>query len=108
MLAAKDGTIRHVMSGVNPQGLHVSSVKVPSAEEMQHVYLWRYVQRLPGRGDIAIFSRSHCGEVLVVRIHREKLDRQNLPAEDRGPKLWQRRYREINDWERYLSTASAL
>jgi PPK2 family polyphosphate:nucleotide phosphotransferase len=99
----KDGTIRHVMSGVNPQGVYVSSFKVPSAEEMRHGYLWRYVQRLPGRGDIAIFNRSHYEEVLVVRVHPENLDRQNLPAADRGPKLWQRRYREINDWERYLS-----
>jgi PPK2 family polyphosphate:nucleotide phosphotransferase len=99
----KDGTIRHVMSGVNPQGVQVSSFKVPSAEEMRHGYLWRYVQRLPGRGDIAIFNRSHYEEVLVVRVHPENLDRQNLPAADRGPKLWQRRYREINDWERYLS-----
>src|SRR5215472_10409991 len=99
----KDGTIRHVMSGVNPQGVYVSSFKVPSTEEMRHGYLWRYVQRLPGRGDIAIFNRSHYEEVLVVRVHPENLDRQNLPAADRGPKLWQRRYREINDWERYLS-----
>jgi len=99
----KDGTIRHVMSGVNPQGVYVSSFKVPSSEELRHGYLWRYVKRLPGRGDIAIFNRSHYEEVLVVRVHPENLDRQNLPAADRGPKLWQRRYREINDWERYLS-----
>ncbi len=99
----KDGTIRHVMSGVNPQGVQVSSFKVPSAEELQHDYLWRYAQRLPGRGDIAIFNRSHYEEVLVVRVHPENLDRQKLPAADRGRKLWQRRYREINDWEHYLS-----
>src|SRR5215469_4812341 len=99
----KDGTIRHVMSGVNPQGVYVSSFKVPSTEEMRHGYLWRYVQRLPGRGDIAVFNRSHYEEVLVVRVHPENLDRQKLPAADRGRKLWQRRYREINDWERYLS-----
>jgi PPK2 family polyphosphate:nucleotide phosphotransferase len=99
----KDGTIRHVMSGVNPQGVHVSSFKVPSSEELQHDYLWRYAQRLPGRGDIAIFNRSHYEEVLVVRVHPENLDRQKLPAADRGPKLWKRRYKEINDWERYLS-----
>jgi PPK2 family polyphosphate:nucleotide phosphotransferase len=91
------------MSGVNPQGVHVSSFKVPSAEELQHDYLWRYAQRLPGRGDIAIFNRSHYEEVLVVRVHPENLDRQKLPAADRGPKLWKRRYKEINDWERYLS-----
>jgi PPK2 family polyphosphate:nucleotide phosphotransferase len=99
----KDGTIRHVMSGVNPQGVHVSSFKVPSTEELQHDYLWRYAQRLPRRGDIAIFNRSHYEEVLVVRVHPENLDRQKLPAVDRGRKLWQRRYQQINDWEHYLS-----
>jgi PPK2 family polyphosphate:nucleotide phosphotransferase len=99
----KDGTIRHVMSGVNPQGVHVSSFKVPSTEELQHDYLWRYAQRLPRRGDIAIFNRSHYEEVLVVRVHPENLDRQKLPAADRGRKLWQRRYEQINDWEHYLS-----
>jgi PPK2 family polyphosphate:nucleotide phosphotransferase len=98
----KDGTIRHVMSGVNPQGVQVSSFKVPSAQELQHDYLWRYAQRLPGRGDIAIFNRSHYEEVLVVRVHPENLDRQRLPAADRGRKLWKRRYQEINDWEHYL------
>jgi PPK2 family polyphosphate:nucleotide phosphotransferase len=99
----KDGTIRHVMSGVNPQGVHVSSFKVPSSQELQHDYLWRYAQRLPGRGDIAIFNRSHYEEVLVVRVHPENLDRQKLPAADRGRKLWQRRYQQINDWEHYLT-----
>ncbi|GAA4877912.1 polyphosphate kinase 2 family protein [Kitasatospora terrestris] len=99
----KDGTIRHVMSGVNPQGVHVSSFKVPSAEELDHDYLWRYAQRLPARGDIAIFNRSHYEEVLVVRVHPENLDRQRLPEEAQGPGLWKRRYREINDWERYLT-----
>ncbi|MFG2821557.1 polyphosphate kinase 2 family protein [Kitasatospora sp. NPDC048365] len=99
----KDGTIRHVMSGVNPQGVHVSSFKVPSAEELDHDYLWRYAQRLPARGDIAIFNRSHYEEVLVVRVHPENLDRQHLPEEAQGPGLWKRRYQEINDWERYLT-----
>lgn len=98
----KDGTIRHVMSGVNPQGVHVSSFKVPSAEELDHDYLWRYAQRLPARGEIAIFNRSHYEEVLVVRVHPENLDRQRLPEEAKGPDVWERRYREINDWERYL------
>jgi PPK2 family polyphosphate:nucleotide phosphotransferase len=100
--AGKDGTVQHVMGGVNPQGVHVSSFKVPSAEELQHDYLWRYAQRLPARGDIAIFNRSHYEEVLVVRVHPENLDREKLPAADRGQQLWQRRYQEINDWERYL------
>ncbi|MFF1905636.1 polyphosphate kinase 2 family protein [Kitasatospora sp. NPDC058218] len=98
----KDGTIRHVMSGVNPQGVHVSSFKVPSAEELDHDYLWRYAWRLPARGDIAIFNRSHYEEVLVVRVHPENLDRQRLPEEAKGHDVWARRYREINDWERYL------
>jgi len=98
----KDGTIRHVMSGVNPQGVHVSGFKVPSTEELDHDYLWRYAGRLPARGDIGIFNRSHYEEVLVVRVHPENLDRQRLPASTRDGKLWQRRYREINDWERYL------
>lgn len=99
----KDGTIRHVMSGVNPQGVHVSSFKVPSVEELDHDFLWRYAQRLPARGDIGIFNRSHYEEVLVVRVHPENLDRQKLPADAKGPGVWHRRYREINDWERYLT-----
>ena len=99
----KDGTIRHVMSGVNPQGVHVSSFKVPSEEELDHDYLWRYASRLPARGDIGIFNRSHYEEVLVVRVHPELLDRQKLPPEVRGRGLWKRRYEEINNWERYLA-----
>ncbi|MFD5428117.1 polyphosphate kinase 2 family protein [Streptomyces sp. NPDC127084] len=99
----KDGTIRHVMSGVNPQGVRVSSFKVPSSEELGHDFLWRYACRLPSRGEIAIFNRSHYEEVLVVRVHPEHLDRQRLPREARGPELWERRYRAINDWERYLT-----
>ncbi|WP_329057144.1 polyphosphate kinase 2 family protein [Streptomyces sp. NBC_01453] len=99
----KDGTIRHVMSGVNPQGVRVSSFKVPSSEELDHDYLWRYAQRLPRRGEIAIFNRSHYEEVLVVRVHPENLVRQKLPEKAREPGLWDRRYREINRWERYLT-----
>lgn len=99
----KDGTIRHVMSGVNPQGVRVSSFKVPSAEELDHDYLWRYALRLPARGEIAIFNRSHYEEVLVVRVHPENLDRQRLPDRAKGKGIWERRYREINDWERYLT-----
>ena len=100
--AGKDGTIRHVMSGVNPQGVHVHSFKVPSTEELDHDFLWRYAQRLPARGDIAIFNRSHYEEVLVVRVHPENLERQHLPETARGRDVWKRRYREINDWEHYL------
>ena len=99
----KDGTIRHVMSGVNPQGVRVTGFKVPSAEELDHDYLWRYERALPGRGEIGIFNRSHYEEVLVVRVHPENLDRQKLPATAKGHSIWDRRYREINDWERYLT-----
>ena len=99
----KDGTIRHVMSGVNPQGVHVSSFQVPSAEELNHDYLWRCNARLPARGEIAIFNRSHYEEVLVVRVHPESLERERLPEDCTGKGIWQRRYAEINDWERYLA-----
>ncbi|MFI6558717.1 polyphosphate kinase 2 family protein [Streptomyces sp. NPDC050534] len=98
----KDGTIRHVMTGVNPQGVHVSNFKVPSNEELDHDFLWRYACRLPRRGEIGIFNRSHYEEVLVVRVHSELLDRQRLPEEAKRKGKWRRRYREINDWERYL------
>ncbi|MFJ8233603.1 polyphosphate kinase 2 family protein [Streptomyces sp. NPDC094448] len=99
----KDGTIRHVMSGVNPQGVQVHSFKVPSAEELDHDYLWRYAKRLPARGDIAVFNRSHYEEVLVVRVHPEVLGRQQLPPSALRRGIWERRYREINHWERYLT-----
>jgi PPK2 family polyphosphate:nucleotide phosphotransferase len=101
--AGKDSTIRRVMSGVNPQGVHVSSFKVPSAEELSHDYLWRLARRLPARGEIGIFNRSHYEEVLAVRVHPENLDREKLPPESEGHDIWQRRYREINDWEHYLT-----
>lgn len=100
--AGKDGTIRHVMSGVNPQGVHVTSFKAPSAEELDHDYLWRCVKALPARGDIAIFNRSYYEEVLVVRVHPGILENQRLPKDARGDDVWKRRYREINDFERYL------
>jgi PPK2 family polyphosphate:nucleotide phosphotransferase len=99
----KDGTIRHVMSGVNPQGVSVSSFKAPSAEELDHDYLWRHARRLPARGEIGIFNRSHYEEVLIARAHPEILDRERLPPQARGPGIWKRRYREINDWEHYLA-----
>jgi PPK2 family polyphosphate:nucleotide phosphotransferase len=101
--AGKDGTIRHVMSGVNPQGVSVHGFKVPSSDELSHDYLWRYAQRLPARGQIGIFNRSYYEEVLVVRVHPENLDRQRLPHAARDGDVWKRRYREINDWERYLT-----
>lgn len=100
--AGKDGTIRHVMSGVNPQGVVVHSFKAPSHEELDHDFLWRCAQRLPARGQIGIFNRSYYEEVLVVRVHPEMLEAQHLPAEARTDKIWKRRFREINDWEHYL------
>lgn len=99
----KDGAIRHVMSGVNPQGVSVHGFKVPSATELSHDYLWRYQLKLPARGEIGIFNRSHYEEVLVVRVHEQILQSQNMPESAKGKGVWKRRYREINDWERYLS-----
>jgi PPK2 family polyphosphate:nucleotide phosphotransferase len=101
--AGKDGTIRHVMSGVNPQGVAVHSFRRPSDEELDHDYLWRYAVRLPARGEIGIFNRSHYEEVLAVRVHQENLEREKLPAPAKRRDVWSRRYREINDWEHYLT-----
>jgi PPK2 family polyphosphate:nucleotide phosphotransferase len=101
--AGKDSTIKHVMSGVNPQGVQVTSFKVPSAEELDHDYLWRNFRALPPRGMIGIFNRSHYEEVLAVRVHPEFLDRQQLPPSLRGPDIWERRYEEINNFEKYLT-----
>ena len=101
--AGKDGTIRHVMSGVNPQGVKVHSFKVPSSEELDHDYFWRFAQRLPARGEIGIFNRSYYEEVLVVRVHPDLLEHQKLPKDNRGPGLWKRRFQEINNWERNLN-----
>jgi PPK2 family polyphosphate:nucleotide phosphotransferase len=100
--AGKDGTIKHVMSGVNPQGVAVHSFKVPSVEELDHDYLWRYAKNLPARGMIGIFNRSYYEEVLVVRVHPAILAGQKLPPKAKGPDVWERRFREMNDWERYL------
>ncbi len=101
--AGKDGTIAHVMSGVNPQGVEVTSFKVPSAEEQDHDFLWRYNRALPARGMIGIFNRSHYEECLVVRVHPSILEGQRMPAASKRKDVWKRRFREINDWERYLS-----
>ena len=101
--AGKDGTIRHVMSGVNPQGVSVSSFKVPSPEEMDHDFLWRYARALPGRGMIGIFNRSYYEELLVVRVHPSILERQQLPPEKKDKGIWTRRFRQVNDWEAYLT-----
>ena len=100
--AGKDGTISHVMSGVNPQGVSVESFKSPSTEELDHDYLWRCAKVLPARGDITIFNRSYYEEVLVVRVHPEYLDGQRIPDSCKKGDIWKRRYREINNWERYL------
>jgi PPK2 family polyphosphate:nucleotide phosphotransferase len=101
--AGKDGTIRHVMSGVNPQGVRVESFKVPSAGELDQDYLRRYQERLPARGGIGIFNRSHYEEVLVVRVQPENLVAQKLPGEAHQHHVWKHRYQAINEWERYLS-----
>src|SRR5215471_7900990 len=100
--AGKDGTIKHVMSGVNPQGTQVFSFKAPSAEELDHDYLWRYHRCLPERGRIGIFNRSYYEEVLVVRVHPELLHAQQLPSTALKKDIWQRRFEEINHFERYL------
>ncbi len=101
--AGKDGTIKHVMSGVNPAGVQVTSFKAPGPEELAHDFLWRSVRALPARGRIGIFNRSHYEEVLVVRVHPEILGRQHLPAELVGRKLWDQRLRAIAGFERYLA-----
>jgi PPK2 family polyphosphate:nucleotide phosphotransferase len=100
--AGKDSTIKHVMSGVNPQWVDVHPFKVPSDEELNHDYLWRYEQKLPRRGMIGIFNRSHYEEVLVVRVHPELLDAEHLPAEHPNRGIWKQRFTAINAWERYL------
>lgn len=100
--AGKDGAIRHVMSGVNPQGCQVTSFKSPSSEELDHDYLWRAAKALPARGMIGIFNRSYYEEVLVVRVHPEFLEKQKLPREIIDKNIWERRYEEINNFEKYL------
>jgi PPK2 family polyphosphate:nucleotide phosphotransferase len=100
--AGKDSTIKHVMRGINPQGVTVKSFKEPSTEELQHDFLWRHQRALPDRGRIGIFNRSHYEEVLVVRVHPELLAAERLPDKNVDGDIWKRRYREINDWEHYL------
>jgi PPK2 family polyphosphate:nucleotide phosphotransferase len=101
--AGKDGTIKHVMSGVNPQGVEVTSFKAPGPEELAHDFLWRVMRKLPERGHIGLFNRSHYEEVLVVRVHPEILERQGLPAALNGKKIWDHRLEDIAAFERYLS-----
>jgi PPK2 family polyphosphate:nucleotide phosphotransferase len=100
--AGKDSLIKHVMAGLNPQGVEVHSFKQPSAEELNHNFLWRAAQRLPERGRIGIFNRSYYEEVLVVRVHPELLERQRLPAPLAGKEIWQQRFDDICAFERHL------
>jgi PPK2 family polyphosphate:nucleotide phosphotransferase len=101
--AGKDGTIKHVLSGVNPQGVQVHSFKEPSVEELDHDFLWRASRRLPARGEIGIFNRSHYEEVLVVRVHPEILNSQKLARELVTKRIWEERYDDINAFERHLA-----
>ncbi|HEX8495254.1 MAG TPA: polyphosphate kinase 2 family protein [Pyrinomonadaceae bacterium] len=101
--AGKDGAIEHVMSGVNPQGCQVFSFKQPSSEELDHDYLWRSSKALPERGRIGIFNRSYYEEVLIVRVHPEILNFQQLPLDLRDKNIWKRRFEEINNFEHYLT-----
>jgi PPK2 family polyphosphate:nucleotide phosphotransferase len=101
--AGKDSVIKHVMSGLNPQGVEVHSFKQPSVEELNHNFLWRAAQRLPERGRIGIFNRSYYEEVLVVRVHPELLDRQRLPNSLAGKDIWQQRFEDICGFERHLA-----
>ena len=101
--AGKDSTIRHVFSGVNPAGFRVSAFKAPTHEELDHDFLWRTTLRLPGRGQIGIFNRSHYEEVLVVRVHPEYLDGQRLPPSVDRERLWEHRFESIREHERHLA-----
>jgi PPK2 family polyphosphate:nucleotide phosphotransferase len=106
--AGKDGTIKHVMSGVNPQGCRVSSFKVPTPEETDHNFLWRYSKALPGRGEIGVFNRSYYEDVLVVRVHPEILEGQQLPPGKRGDRFWNGRYEDIVTFEQHLARSGTL
>jgi len=101
--AGKDSAIKHVMSGVNPQGCDVTSFKAPSAKELGHDYLWRAHKAVPERGKIGIFNRSYYEDVLVVRVHRHLLDNQQLPKELMGKDIWEQRYEDIRNFEKYLT-----
>jgi len=101
--AGKDGAIKHVMSGVNPQGVQVYSFKAPSNEDLDHDFLWRCMKSLPERGRIGIFNRSYYEETLVVRVHREFLEKQRLPSELVTKAIWKERFQDIRDFERYLT-----
>ena len=106
--AGKDGAIKHVMSGVNPQGCQVSSFKAPSAEDLDHDYLWRCQKHLPERGRIGIFNRSYYEEVLVVRVHEDLLEKQKLPKELVTKDIWDERFQDIRNFEKYLNRNGTL
>lgn len=106
--AGKDGAIKHVMSGVNPQGCQVESFKAPSAEDLDHDYLWRCMKVLPNRGHIGIFNRSYYEETLVVRVHPELLAKQKLPPQVVGKDLFKRRFEEIRNFEQYLTNNGVI
>jgi PPK2 family polyphosphate:nucleotide phosphotransferase len=106
--AGKDGAIKHVMSGVNPQGVQVASFKAPSSEEIDHDFLWRCQKHLPERGRIGIFNRSYYEETLVVRVHPEILARQKLPPKLVGKNIWKQRFQDIRGFERYLNRNGVL
>jgi PPK2 family polyphosphate:nucleotide phosphotransferase len=106
--AGKDSTIKHVMSGVNPQGCDVHAFKAPSTEELDHDFLWRTTRRLPRRGHIGIFNRSYYEETLVVRVHQNILARQQLPTELVTKNIWRERFEDINAYERYLGRQGVL
>lgn len=101
--AGKDGVIKHVMTGLNPQGCQVYSFRAPSEEDLDHDYLWRHLIKLPARGRIGIFNRSYYEEVLVVRVHSEFLERQRIPPELKRGNLWKRRFEDMNNLEQYLT-----
>jgi len=101
--AGKDGAVKHVMSGINPQGCDVTSFKAPSKEELDHEYLWRAHRVIPSRGKIGIFNRSYYEEVLVVRVHQDLLNGQQLPKELISKRIWEERYEDINNFEKYLT-----
>jgi len=100
--AGKDGAVKHVMSGINPQGCDVTSFKAPSKEELDHEFLWRAHRVIPSRGKIGIFNRSYYEEVLVVRVHQDLLNAQQLPKELASKHIWEERYEDINNFEKYL------
>jgi PPK2 family polyphosphate:nucleotide phosphotransferase len=101
--AGKDGAIKHVMSGINPQGCQVYSFKAPSSEDLDHDFLWRCIKCMPERGRIGIFNRSYYEEILVVRVHRELLEKQKLPPELVTKDIWKERFQDIRSFERYLT-----